>query len=36
MTWVPASYHDRLIELAKQKDTTVSNLVKQLLILKLR
>jgi len=36
-TWVPASYHDRLVQLAKhQTDGNVSALVRQLLILRLK
>lgn len=35
-TWLPASYHDRLIELANQQDVKVSALVRQLLILRLK
>ena len=35
-TWVPASYHDRLIEMANQKDVSVSMLVRSMLMLQLR
>lgn len=35
-TRLPSSYHDRLIQLAKYHDKSVSALVRQLLILKLR
>lgn len=35
--WLPASYHDRLIQLAAlREDKSVSALVRQLLILRLR
>lgn len=34
-TWLPASYHDRLIEMAKQRDQSVSSLVRYLLTLRL-
>jgi hypothetical protein len=32
-TWVPASYHDRLVTLANERNVKVSALVRQLLIL---
>jgi hypothetical protein len=35
-TWVPASYHDRLIEMASAKDISVSMLVRSMLMLQLR
>lgn len=35
-TRLPVPYHDRLIQLAKHQDKSVSALVRQLLILKLR
>lgn len=35
-TWLPASYHDRLIRMANQQDVKVSALVRQLLVLRLR
>lgn len=35
-TWVPASYHDRLIEMANQRDVSVSMLVRSMLMLQLR
>ena len=35
-TWLPASYHDRLIQLANQREQSVSSLVRSLLILRLR
>lgn len=35
-TWVPASTHDRLIQLARQQDKTVSALVRDWLALKAR
>lgn len=35
-TRLPIPYHDRLIQLAKQQDTSVSQMVRQLLVLKLR
>lgn len=34
-TWIPASYHDRLIRLANKREQSVSSLVRQLLILRL-
>lgn len=34
-TWVPASYHDRLIRIAQAQDKSVSAVVRQLLILRL-
>lgn len=34
-TWVPASYHDRLVRVAKARETSVSQLVRSLLILRL-
>lgn len=34
--WLPASAHDRLIELAKKEEQSISKTVKQLLMLKLR
>ena len=36
MTWLKQSEHDRLIELAKKHETTISSLVRQFVILKLR
>lgn len=35
-TRVPASYHDRLVKLANQRDQSVSETVRQLLIIRLR
>lgn len=35
-TWLPASYHDRLIQLANQQEVKVSALVRTLLILRLK
>jgi hypothetical protein len=35
-TWLPSRYHDRLIQLANQKDVKVSALVRDLLILRLK
>lgn len=35
-TWVPASYHDRLIKMANQKDVSVSMLVRSLLMLQIK
>jgi hypothetical protein len=35
-TWVPASYHDRLIKMAEQKDVSVSMLVRSMLMLQLK
>ncbi len=35
-TWLPASHHDRLIQLAQSRDQSVSSLVRQLLIFRLR
>lgn len=35
-TWLPASYHDRLIRMANQQDVKVSALVRQLLVFRLR
>lgn len=35
-TWLPGSYHDRLIEMANQKNLSVSTLVRQLLVIQLR
>jgi hypothetical protein len=35
-TWVPASYHDRLIKMAEQKDVSVSMLVRSLLMIQLK
>jgi len=34
-TWMPASAHDRLIQLAKEHEVSVSALVKSLLLLQL-
>ncbi len=34
-TWLPASYHDRLIRIAQAKDVKVSALVREMLTLKL-
>lgn len=35
-TWLPAHAHDRLIELAKRHEQSISATVRQLLILRLR
>lgn len=35
-TWVPQSYHDRLIKMAEQKDVSVSMLVRSMLILQIK
>jgi hypothetical protein len=35
-TWIPASTHDRLIELAKLGETSVSATVKRFIILQLK
>ncbi len=35
-TWLPGSYHDRLIQIAKTRRTTVSNVVKSIVIKELR
>ena len=35
-TWLPTSYHDRLIQMANQRDVKVSALVRQLLIFRLK
>lgn len=35
-TWLPAHAHDRLIELAKRNEQSISATVRQLLILRLR
>jgi len=35
-TWLPANAHDKLIQMAKQQETSISSLVRSLLILKLR
>lgn len=35
-TWLPAGAHDRLIELAKREQQTISATVRQLLILRLK
>jgi hypothetical protein len=34
-TWLPASYHDRLIHMANQREVKVSALVRTLLIMRL-
>lgn len=34
-TWLPASAHDRLIQLAKREEQSISATVRQLLILRL-
>jgi len=34
--WLPANQHDRLIELANQREQSVSKTVRQLLILRLK
>ena len=34
-TWVPASYHDRLVKMANQRDVSVSMLVRSLLMLQM-
>ena len=34
-TWLPCRYHDRLIEMANQKEVKVSALVRDLLILRI-
>jgi hypothetical protein len=34
--WLPASVHDRLIELAKKEEQSISKTIRQLLLLKLR
>lgn len=34
--WLPARHHDMLIRLANKQDTSVSAVVRQLLVLKLR
>ena len=35
-TWVPASYHDRLIKMAQNNDVSVSRLVRSLLMIQLK
>lgn len=35
-TWVPTTYHDRLIKMANAQDTTVSSLVRQIIVIQLR
>jgi hypothetical protein len=35
-TWLPASQHDRLIEIAKQQERSVSAVVREFLVLRLR
>lgn len=35
-TWLPASYHDRLIKMANNRNESVSSLVKSMLMLQLR
>lgn len=35
-TWVPTRYHDRLIDMANQRGMSVSGLVKQIIVLRLR
>ncbi len=34
-TWIPPVLHDRLMQIAQQRDQSVSSLVRQVLILKL-
>jgi hypothetical protein len=34
--WLPASMHDRLIELAKREEQSISKTIRELLIVKLR
>lgn len=34
--YLPSAYHDRLVQLANQRDQSVSSLVRSLLILRLR
>lgn len=34
--WVPASYHDHLAKVARERDVTVSCVVRDLLILRLK
>lgn len=36
MTWVPVSTHDRLVALANKHEISVSQLVRQLIVLKIR
>jgi hypothetical protein len=36
LTWMPASHHDRLIEMAKQREISVSGLVRQILVIQLQ
>ena len=35
-TWLPAGYHDKLIEMANQREVPVSALVRQLIIMRLK
>jgi hypothetical protein len=35
-TWVPASYHDRLVKMANRQDVSVSMLVRSLLMLQIK
>ena len=35
-TWMPVSYHERLIALARAQDVSVSALVRQLVVLQIR
>ena len=35
-TWLPESYHDRLIKIAKHRRTSVSSVVKDIVIRQLR
>jgi hypothetical protein len=34
-TWVPTTYHDKLIKMANERHMSVSKLVKQILVLKI-
>jgi hypothetical protein len=35
-TWMPATYHDRLIRLANQNEVSVSSMVRRILVLQLQ
>ena len=35
-TWMPDRYHDRLIEMANEKNVSVSRLVRHLLVIQLK
>jgi hypothetical protein len=35
-TWLPAKHHDRLIQLAKEHELSISATVRQLLMLRLK